>query len=131
MMPVMDGHELIRTIRACRHQRLIKQLPILVVTGNEESNARELALKPGATAFIPKPFSADDLTGALACSSRRRDSRCPTDHPRSRLPARFRLLSNVPEPEYYYLRIEQAFSFHMRQNLDLALMHVKLNNYRH
>jgi len=129
MMPVMDGHELIRTIRACPH-RLIKQLPILVVTGNEEANAREQALNAGATAFIPKPFSADDLTGALRVH-------LEGDLPDARLitheadyPPDSGLLSNVPEPEYYYLRIEQAFSFHMRQNLDLALMHVKLNNYR-
>lgn len=129
MMPVMDGHELIRTIRACPH-RLIKQLPILVVTGNEEANAREQALDAGATAFIPKPFSADDLTGALRVH-------LEGDLPDARLitheadyPPDSGLLSNVPEPEYYYLRIEQAFSFHMRQNLDLALMHVKLNNYR-
>ncbi len=129
MMPVMDGHELIRTIRACRHQR-IKQLPILVVTGTEEANARELALRAGATAFIPKPFSAQDLTGALHIhlDGLMNEARLVTND--ETLPPEAGLLSNVPEPGYYYLRIEQAFSFHKRQNLDLALMHVKLNNYR-
>ncbi len=129
MMPVMDGHELIRTIRACPH-RLIRQLPVLAVTGNEEANAREKALDAGATAFIPKPFSADDLTGALRVHL---EGELPDAHlitHEADYPPDSGLLSNVPEPEYYYLRIEQAFSFHMRQNLDLALMHVKLNNYR-
>ncbi|MEN1727736.1 MAG: response regulator [Pseudomonadota bacterium] len=129
MMPVMDGHELIRAVRASSKKQL-RQLPILVVTGNEEANARDLALSAGATAFIPKPFSADDLTGALRVH-------LEGDLPDARLitheadyPPESGMLSNVPEPEYYYLRIEQAFSFHMRQNLELALMHVKLNNYR-
>jgi two-component system, cell cycle response regulator len=130
MMPVMDGHELIRTIRACRHQR-IRNLPILVVTGAEESNARELALQAGATAFIPKPFSADDLTGALRIHL---DGEIPdahlVTHDQAHAPESG-MLGKVPEPDYYYLRIEQAFAFHLRQNLDLALMHVKLNNYRH
>ncbi len=129
MMPVMDGHELIRTIRSSANSQ-IKQLPILVVTGNEEANARQLALSAGATAFIPKPFSAEDLTGALRVhlEGELPDARLITHE--ADYPPESGMLSNVPEPEYYYLRIEQAFSFHMRQNLDLALMHVKLNNYR-
>ena len=129
MMPVMDGHELIRTVRSCRNAR-VRELPILVVTGNEESNARELALAAGATAFIPKPFSADDLTGALRVhlDGEIPDARLITSD--DELPPDSGLLSNVPEPDYYYLRIEQSFAFHLRQNLDLALMHVKLSNYR-
>jgi two-component system, cell cycle response regulator len=130
MMPVMDGHELIRTIRACRHQR-IRNLPILVVTGAEETNARELALQAGATAFIPKPFSAEDLAGALRIHL---DGEVPDAHLVTRdqaHPPESGLLNDVPEPDYYYLRIEQAFAFHVRHGLELALMHVKLNNYRH
>jgi PleD family two-component response regulator len=129
MMPTMDGHELIRAVRSSG-RRSLRQLPILVVTGNEEVNARDQALNAGATAFIPKPFSADDLTGALRVhlEGELPDAQLITND--SELPPESGLLSNVPEPDYYYLRIEQAFSFHMRQNLDLALMHVKLNNYR-
>ena len=128
MMPVMDGHELIRTVRSCRHQR-IRKLPILVVTGTEESNARELALSAGATAFIPKPFSAADLTGALKVHLEGHIPEARLITNAADYPPEAGLLSNVPEPEYYYLRIEQAFAFHLRQNLDLALMHIKLNNY--
>ncbi len=128
MMPVMDGHELIRTVRNCRHQR-IRKLPILVVTGAEELSAREMALSAGATAFIPKPFSAADLTGALMVHLEGQipEARLVTNA--TDYPPESGLLSNVPEPDYYYLRIEQAFAFHLRQNLELALMHVKLNNY--
>ena len=128
MMPVMDGHELIRSIRGSRRARL-RKLPVLAVTGAEEASAREKAMAVGATAFIPKPFSAEDLTGALRVHL---DGELPqtslVTHDAD-YPPESGLLSNVPEPEYYYLRIEQAFSFHMRQNLDLALMHIKLNNY--
>ena len=129
MMPVMDGHELIRTIRACRQQR-IRDLPVLVVTGNEEANAREKALAAGATAFIPKPFSEDDLGTAL-----RIHLHGEAPDPEMLVPDRDDaeasevISKRLPEPDYYYLRIEQAFAFHVRQSLDLALMHVKLNNY--
>ncbi len=128
MMPVMDGHELIRSIRGSRKNR-IRELPVLVVTGAEEARAREKAMEAGATAFIPKPFSADDLTGALRVHL---DGELPQTSLITNdadYPPESGLLSNVPEPDYYYLRIEQAFSFHLRQNLDLALMHIKLNNY--
>ncbi len=129
MMPVMDGHQLIQKIRTARTSRL-RDMPVLVVTGNEESAAREKALQDGATAFISKPFSADDLAGALRVhleGNTLTEARLVTDE--ADYPPEAGLLNNVPEPDYFYLRIEQAISFHLRQNLELALMHVKLNNY--
>jgi len=129
MMPVMDGHELIRAIRNSR-QQCIRELPVLAVTGNDERNAREKALQAGATAFIPKPFSADDLTGAIRVHL---DGELPAAHlitHETDYPPDSGLLSNLPEPEYYYLRVQQAISFHRRHQLDLSLLHVKLSNYR-
>ncbi len=130
MMPVMDGHELIRTIRSSRSAQ-IRNLPILVVTGTEEASARDKALAAGATAFIAKPFSADDLTSALKIHLLHETPEPRLVTPEQEQAADFERLSNLPEPDYYYLRVEQAFAFHVRQNLELALMHVKLNNYRH
>jgi two-component system, cell cycle response regulator len=131
MMPVMDGHELIRRIRSSPRSG-IQRLPILVVTSQEESSARELAISEGATDFIPKPFSPDDLRHALELSP----SAVPVaDLPAQpeRAPVRVRDLLGEPgeEPGQYLFRLKQALSFHQRQQLDLALMHVQLQSYWH
>lgn len=130
MMPVMDGHELIRRIRSSGDAR-IRQLPILVVTSHEEAAARELAISEGASDFIPKPFSALDLRQALE-----------TDH-RPRIERRARI-AGLPTPEAdpaiaesgtelepasYLRRLHQTLSFHQRQQLDLALLHVQFQSY--
>lgn len=130
MMPVMDGHELIRRIRSSSNAR-IRALPVLVVTSHEEAAARELAICEGASDFIPKPFSALDLRQALE-----------TDH-RPRMERRARI-AELPapdgdsgdgdpaierEPAKYLQRLHQTLSFHRRQQLDLALLHVQFQGY--
>jgi CheY-like chemotaxis protein len=54
MMPVMDGHELIRRLRA---DPATAQIPILAVTGNGE-------LANAADALLPKPYQPGQLLAA-------------------------------------------------------------------
>jgi len=56
-MPIMNGEELIKRIR---EKYSIDELPILVVSGNNE-NSLIKCLKLGANDFIKKPFSAEEL----------------------------------------------------------------------
>lgn len=58
MMPVMDGFEAIRTIRA---NDSIVQMPILVLTALDSTEDKVKALSLGATDFIAKPFDFTDL----------------------------------------------------------------------
>ncbi len=130
MMPVMDGHELIRRIRSSPSAD-INRLPILVVTSQEESAARELAISEGATDFIPKPFSPDDLRHALDVGAL---DMPVADHPTAGgTPVLARELASEQgeEPAAFLFRLKQALSFHQRQQLDLALMHVQLQSYWH
>jgi CheY-like chemotaxis protein len=55
MMPVMDGHELIRCLRA---DPATAQIPILAVTGNGE-------LADSADALLPKPYQPDQILAAV------------------------------------------------------------------
>ena len=133
MMPIMDGHELIRRIRQSGDQRL-RQLPVLVVTGDDESSARELAISEGASDFIAKPFSPDDLKHALNSGNRAKSSQ-PVPRikglPSQLAPDRSK---NSPfqqpeEPANYCRRLQQTVSFHQRQQLDLSLLHVQFQGY--
>ena len=39
--------------------------PIVFVTGHADNEVRDRALKQGASAFLNKPFSDEDLLGAI------------------------------------------------------------------
>ncbi|HVZ15610.1 MAG TPA: response regulator [Terriglobales bacterium] len=53
-MPAMNGFELIRQVRADRQTSTI---PIVVVTADTNSETPERTTRPGANAFIAKPFA--------------------------------------------------------------------------
>jgi DNA-binding response OmpR family regulator len=76
MMPVLDGYELTRRLRADGHD----QLPILVLSAFAEDRQAALALTAGADAYMRKPFSPKTLlakAGSMILEQR----------PRSRLAA--------------------------------------------
>jgi FixJ family two-component response regulator len=59
-MPGLDGLDV--------QERLIKSgipVSIIFITAHDEAGARDLALKGGAVAFLPKPFSDEVLIKAL------------------------------------------------------------------
>lgn len=57
-MPVMDGVE---TLRQLRLQNLLGQIPVIVLTGNTQSELEEACLRLGARDFIQKPFNLPAL----------------------------------------------------------------------
>ena len=58
MMPRVDGLELCRRIR---HDELTCHIPVIVVTAKVTENDRLEGLHAGATAYLNKPFNADEL----------------------------------------------------------------------
>ena len=64
-MPDINGLELIRFVRQAPH---LKRVALLIIStqSSERDRARGLAL--GADAFLAKPFSPEDLRGAVAKS---------------------------------------------------------------
>ena len=64
-MPVMDGYEATRTIRALPRED-VKDLPIIAMTANAMEEDKEAALKNGMNAHIAKPLDIDLFLQALA-----------------------------------------------------------------
>lgn len=62
-MPVMNGDRAIRMIRALPPPA--GEVPILAVTALESGEERQLLLDAGATAFLSKPFTAEQAGEAL------------------------------------------------------------------
>jgi two-component system chemotaxis response regulator CheY len=61
-MPVMGGMDLIRNVRAMPGLRFI---PILTLTTESESAKREEGKRAGATGWLVKPVSGNDLTAVI------------------------------------------------------------------
>jgi CheY-like chemotaxis protein len=58
MMPIMDGYEAMRRIRA---NPVFRDLPIVALTAKTTSQDRESCLDAGATDYIAKPVDTDQL----------------------------------------------------------------------
>jgi DNA-binding response OmpR family regulator len=61
MMPVVNGYDVCRTIRAADQAKAIK---IVMLTARGEQ--AEKAVEAGADLYFPKPFSTSELVGAIS-----------------------------------------------------------------
>jgi CheY-like chemotaxis protein len=62
MMPILDGYETIKRIRA---QQKFRNLPILALTAKVMEGTREKCLAAGANDYLPKPVDVDQLFSLL------------------------------------------------------------------
>lgn len=60
-MPVMDGLELLRVVRAAR-----PELPVILITGHPEMLNRLPAIEPGHYRLFTKPFEGQELLTAVS-----------------------------------------------------------------
>ena len=63
-MPVMDGYEATRSIRALENPRLA-DIPILAMTANAFDEDRKAAMDAGMNGFLTKPIQIEELIQAL------------------------------------------------------------------
>jgi CheY-like chemotaxis protein len=64
MMPVMNGHEATRAIRASNHPEA-KTIPIIAMTANAFAEDVQAALEAGMNAHVAKPIDTDRLFSVL------------------------------------------------------------------
>ena len=64
-MPVMDGYEAARSIRACGHPDAAR-IPIVAMTANAFEEDVRRALEAGMNAHIAKPIGVGKLRSAVA-----------------------------------------------------------------
>jgi FixJ family two-component response regulator len=55
-MPDLDGFGLLKKMRDLRYD-----MPVIIITGHSDSDARDRAMKAGAGGFLRKPFSEESL----------------------------------------------------------------------
>jgi HPt (histidine-containing phosphotransfer) domain-containing protein len=64
-MPVMDGFEATRAIRAGQTKALNPEIPIIAMTAHALKGDRERCLENGMDDYIPKPINPADLSAVL------------------------------------------------------------------
>ena len=64
-MPVMDGLEASRIINDWVAEERIKKIPIVALTANAVSNAKEECLDAGMVDYLTKPFDMDELFSVI------------------------------------------------------------------
>lgn len=67
-MPVMDGHHLVRHIRANQRTSLI---PMIFLTAKDETADRVAGFKSGIDYYLTKPFEAEELIAVISNILRR------------------------------------------------------------
>ena len=65
-MPVMDGFEATRRIRAGQAGEDYQHIPIIAMTANAMSGDKEQCLEQGMSDYISKPFSTQEITGMMS-----------------------------------------------------------------
>ncbi|MFV0365022.1 MAG: response regulator [Mangrovibacterium sp.] len=65
MMPVMDGLEATKNIRAYELEQNCERTPIIAVTANTLDNDREKCIENGMDEFMAKPFNLANLKEIL------------------------------------------------------------------
>lgn len=64
-MPVMDGYETARQIRAFEKQEELNHIPIIAMTAHALKGDREKCIEAGMDDYIPKPFNPHQLQAML------------------------------------------------------------------
>ena len=62
MLPGVSGFEILQQMRA---RPVLATIPVILLTANGQTAAREKAAQYGASRFMAKPFSNSDLLGAV------------------------------------------------------------------
>jgi twitching motility two-component system response regulator PilH len=62
VMPKRNGYEV---LRALRRQEQTKSMPVVMVTSKDQESDRAWGLKQGASDYVTKPFTPDQLLGAV------------------------------------------------------------------
>ncbi|MBN2510038.1 MAG: response regulator [Spirochaetales bacterium] len=61
-MPTMDGITFIKNLRTLQQYRFT---PVIVLTTEDEEDTKQKGIQAGATAWIVKPFTPDDLLATV------------------------------------------------------------------
>ena len=126
-MPKVDGFELLNRVRSSKVQR-IRELPIVIISGEEETAERERAAGVGATDFIRKGVGAAELVARMEVLVRLSSTREALADSQASLESSRTVdtdteLLNLP---FFDKQVEKLVSYARRNLSDVAVICVRI-----
>ncbi|WP_018990944.1 GGDEF domain-containing response regulator [Aromatoleum toluclasticum] len=129
-MPQLDGYGLLQRIRSSKLSR-IQELPVIVISGEEDDAVRERARQLGANDFITKGIGATELLARLDSLTRLAQTRRELEESRAALAKQSPVdpVSGLVTESYMNWRGEQELALARRHQADLSAMLVEIDRY--
>ncbi|MDR1228202.1 MAG: diguanylate cyclase [Azoarcus sp.] len=129
-MPRLDGFGLLERIRASRVQR-IQEVPVVIISGDEDDAARERALKLGASDFVSKGAGCAEMTARLESLLTLADTQRDLARSRGALAAQSPVdpVSGLATPAYLNHNGEQQLAQARRHRLAISAMVIEIDHY--
>lgn len=125
-MPVLDGYGLLQRIRNSKLQRL-RDLPVVMISGDEDETSRERARALGASDFVTKGIGTTELVARIESLIRLSSARRELEQTRDQ---------QVQDPDsglftkrYVELQAAQALSHASRHNSEVSVLMLGFDNY--
>ncbi len=125
-MPKLDGYGLLERVRASSISR-IREMPVVMISGDEDESARSRAKELGATDFITKGIGTAELLARL-------DALIKLARTRSELEAMARQVivdpeSGLPTEEYLKQQGRQALAMTQRHGGEISVIVVEIERF--
>lgn len=129
-MPRLDGFGLLERIRSSKVAR-VHQIPVIIISGDEDDAARERAIKLGANDFITKGIGGVELIARLESLSRLAETRRELEASRAALASQSPVdpVSGLATESYLNWHGEQEMALARRQQGDISAMVIEIDHY--
>ena len=121
-MPVMNGYKFTKLVRT---KYPMEELPILILSGTQDTVMIARFLKVGANDYIPKPFINEEFIARISNSLNILDmfkkirNMAMTDH-----------LTNLHNRAYFYQAGEQLLAISKRSSIPVSLCMIDIDNFK-
>jgi two-component system, cell cycle response regulator len=129
-MPRLDGYGLLERIRGAKITR-VQELPVVVISGEEDDTSRDKAYKLGANDFITKGIGATELLARLESLSRLAETRRELEQSRAALAAQSPVdpTTGLATESYLTYQAEKEMALARRHQADIGAMVVEVDRY--
>ncbi len=129
-MPRLDGSGLLERIRGSKLTR-VHDLPVVVISGEEDDESRERAHRLGANDFITKGIGATELVARLESLARLAETSRDLEESRAALAAQSPVdpATGLANESYLNWHAEQEMALARRHQVDISAMVIEIDHY--
>ena len=125
-MPKLDGYGLLQRVRASEIAR-IREMPVIMISGDEDESARNRAKEYGATDFITKGIGTSELLARLDAQVRMAETRSELEAMSKQVMVNPE--SGLPTGEYLKQQGRQALALAQRHGSEISVIVVEIDRF--